>query len=109
MIFDHRTYYCRPGTIKKHLELYEQHGFGPQSRVLGPPVLYAATEVGDVNSYVHVWAYTDLADRTARRAKLWSDPEWLAYVAKSSELGALTKQENKILIATKFFKLAGRS
>jgi hypothetical protein len=108
MIFDHRTYYCRPGSIKKHLELYEQMGLAPQSRHLGAPVLYATTEVGDVNSYVHVWAYKDLADRTERRAKLWVDPEWLAYVAKSGELGALVKQENKILIATNFFKIPGR-
>jgi hypothetical protein len=107
MIFDHRTYYLKPGTIKAHLALYEQMGFAPQSRILGKPVLYATTEVGDVNSYVHVWAYKDLADRTARREQLWQDPEWLAYVKKSGELGALDRQENKILVATSFFKLPG--
>ena len=104
MIYDHRTYVCRPGTIKAHLELYEKLGFAAQSRVLGKPVLYASTEVGDVNSYVHVWAYKDLADRTTRREALWKDGEWLAYVKKSGELGALTSQENKILVATTFFK-----
>jgi hypothetical protein len=108
MIFDHRTYYCRPGTIKKHLDLYEKSGYAPQSRCLGAPVLYATTEIGDVNSYVHVWAYKDLAERTEKRAKLWLDAEWLAYVAKSGELGALIKQENKILVATDFFTLPGR-
>lgn len=107
MIFDHRTYYLRPGTIKAHMELYEKMGFAAQSRVLGKPVLYATTEVGDVNSYVHVWAYKDLADRTARRAALWQDAEWLAYVKKSGELAALVRQENKILVATSFFKLPG--
>jgi hypothetical protein len=105
MIFDHRTYICRPGTIKMHLELYEKMGYSPQARVLGKPVLYATTEVGDVNSYVHVWAYKDLAERTERRAALWKDAEWLAYVKKSGELGALVKQENKILVATSFFSL----
>lgn len=54
MIFDHRTYYCRPGAIKKLLVLYEKMGFVVQSRHLGKPALYATTEVGDVNSYVHV-------------------------------------------------------
>ena len=105
MIFDHRTYYCHPGKIKLHLDLYEKMGFAAQSRVLGKPVLYGTTEVGDVNSYVHVWAYKDLADRTARRALLWADGEWLAYVKKSGELGALVRQENKILVAPAFFKL----
>ncbi|MGH6814360.1 MAG: NIPSNAP family protein [Hyphomicrobiaceae bacterium] len=108
MIFDHRTYYCRPGLLKAHLELYEKLGFGPQSRHLGAPVLYATTEVGDVNSYVHVWLYKDLADRTTKRAAMWADAEWNAYIKKSAELGALVRQENKILIATPFFKLPGR-
>ena len=107
MIFDHRTYYCRPGMIKPHLDLYAKMGFGPQSRHLGRPALYATTEVGDVNSYVHVWFYKDLADRTAKRAAMWTDPEWIAYVAKSAELAALVRQENKILIAAPFFKLPG--
>jgi hypothetical protein len=69
-------------------------GFAPQSRLLGKPVLYGTTEVGDVNSYVHVWAYKDLADRAAKRAAMWADPERLAYVKASGELGALIKQVN---------------
>ena len=52
MIFDHRTYTCRPGTIKKHMALYAEHGFAAQSRHLGDPVLYGAVETGDVNSYI---------------------------------------------------------
>lgn len=103
MILDHRTYYCRPATIKAHLALYEEFGWSTQTRHLGQPVLYATTEVGDVNSYVHVWAYKDLADRTAKRAALWADPAWLDYVKKSAELGALVKQENKILVTVAFF------
>jgi hypothetical protein len=107
MIFDHRTYTCKPGTIRAHLDLYAKMGFAPQSRLLGMPVLYGTTEVGDVNSYVHVWAYKDLADRAARRAAMWADAEWLAYVKASGELGALIKQVNMILNATNFFKLPG--
>ncbi len=108
MIFDHRTYYCRAGTIKPQLALYEKLGFPVQRKHLGDPVLYGTTEVGDVNSYVHVWAYQDLADRTKRRAAMQADPEWQAYLKASAELGALLKQENKILVATGFFKLPGR-
>ena len=107
MIFDHRTYTCKPGAIKGHIDLYEKMGFAAQSRHLGKPVLYGTTEVGDVNTYVHVWAYKDLADRTAKRAALWTDPEWLAYVKKSGELGALIKQTNMILVAPAFFELPG--
>ena len=105
MIFDMRTYTLKPAMMKKHLALYEEFGFEPQKKHLGDPVLYGFTEVGDVNSYVHVWAYKDVADRAARRAAMWEDPDWLAYTQKSAELGALIKQENKILVAAPFFKL----
>lgn len=102
MIYDHRTYICKPGLIKAHIALYEKHGYAPQSRLLGKPVLWATTEVGDVNSYVHVWSYQDMADRSEKRARMWADPEWLAYVKMSGELGALVHQENKILIGASF-------
>ena len=107
MIFDMRTYTCKPGTIKAHMKLYEEMGFTPQKKHLGEPVLHATTEVGDVNSYVHIWAYTDVADRAAKRAAMWADPDWIAYTQKSAELGALIKQENCILVAAPFFKLRG--
>ena len=103
MIYDHRTYYCHAGTVAKHLDLYEQFGMAPQFRILGKPVLYAFTDVGDVNSYVHVWGYKDAAERTAKRAQMWADEEWLSYTRKSAEAGYLIRQENKILVATRFF------
>lgn len=107
MIFDMRTYTCRPGTIKAHLKLYEEHGFVPQTRNLGQPLLHAFTEVGDVNSYVHIWPYADVTERANKRAAMWADEEWLAYTRKSADLGALIKQENCILVAAPFFKMPG--
>lgn len=103
MIYDHRTYTCRPGTIKKQLAIYEEFGMIPQSRNLGAPIIYAATEVGNVNSYVHIWAYKDIAERARKRAGMMDDPDWLIYLAKSAEAGYLVDQENKILVAAPFF------
>lgn len=105
MIFDVRTYTLKPGTMKSHMALYEKMGFAPQSKHLGKPVVYGITEVGDVNTFVHIWAYKDMADRSTKRAAMWADPEWLNYVQASGELGALVKQENTILNATSFYKL----
>ena len=62
--------------------------------------MWATTEVGDVNSYVHIWAYKDIADRATKRAAMWEDPDWIEYTRRSAELGALISQENKILVAT---------
>ena len=107
MIFDQRTYTCRPGTIKAHMALYEEFGLVPQTRHLGQPLLWATTEVGDVNSYVHIWAYEDITDRATRRAAMWADPDWLAYTQKSAEAGYLIKQENRILVGAPFYELPG--
>ncbi len=102
MLFDHRTYTCRAGTIKRHLALYEEHGFAVQSKHLGAPLLYASTETGDVNSYVHVWAYTNAADREQKRAALAADPAWAVYLEMSREAGYLLRQENKLLTPVSF-------
>ncbi len=103
MIFDLRTYRCHPGTIKQHLEIYEKHGFAPQTRHLGQPLLYAQTEVGDVNSFVHIWAYRDVTDRAERRAAMQADPDWQAYLKISREAGCLASQENTLLTEVPFF------
>ncbi|MCI5109844.1 MAG: NIPSNAP family protein [Marivita sp.] len=107
MIFDHRTYVCRPGTIKLHMKLYEEFGWQVQKRHLGDPVVYGAVETGDVNSYVHIWVYKDAADRAAKRAAMAADPEWAAFLQKSAEAGYLISQNNKILTAAPFFTLKG--
>lgn len=104
MILDHRTYICRPNTIRKHLKLYEENGWRAQTRHLGKPLVYAAVETGNVNSYVHIWVYKDVADRAAKRAALAADPEWQAYQKLSAEAGYLDSQINTILQPTSFFE-----
>ena len=107
MLFDLRTYVCRPGTIKQQLELYEKHGFAAQRRHLGEPLFYAVTETGPQNSYVHIWAYKDAADRAARRAAMEADPEWIAFRKLSGEAGNLVSQENRLMTATAFYSAGG--
>ena len=107
MLLDMRTYTCRPGTIRRHLELYEEKGWGPQTRNLGQPLAYLITETGDPNQYVHIWVYENAGDSEAKRANLWADPEWVAYTQESAKLGALDKQENKLMRPVDFFPLSG--
>ena len=104
MIFDMRTYVCRPGTIAAHLKVYEQYGWAPQTKHLGQPVFYAVTETGVVNSYVHIWCYEDVADRAKKRAAMQADPGWQEFMKKSAELGALVSQTNSIMNEVPFFK-----
>ncbi|MEZ5836409.1 MAG: NIPSNAP family protein [Geminicoccaceae bacterium] len=105
VIFDHRTYYCRPGTIAAQLALYEEYGIEAQKRHLGEPIFYATTETGDVNSFVHIWAYENAGDRERRRAAMEADPQWQEYKKRSAAAGNLVRQENKIMVPTKFFSI----
>ncbi len=102
MLYDVRTYACRPGTLKKHLALYEAHGYAPQSRNPGEPLAYLVTETGPVNSYTHIWVYDSAADREEKRARLAADPEWQAYLVKSAEAGYLASQENRLMTPVGF-------
>lgn len=108
MIYDMRTYVCRPGTIKKHMKLYEDHGWEAQCRHLGYPAVYGAIETGNVNSYVHIWVYDDAADRTAKRAAMAADPGWQNFLKLSAEAGNLVSQSNSILTPAAFFDPAKR-
>lgn len=103
MLFDLRTYRCRPGTMARQLKLYEEGGYAAQCRHLGTPLFYGTVETGDVNSYVHLWAYKDAADREARRAALYGDSDWLDYRNRGADLGYQTEQSNTLLRAASFW------
>ena len=105
MLFDVRTYTCAPGTIAKHLALYEEKGLAPQTRHLGEPVFYGTCETGDPNQYVHIWVYENAGDREAKRAAMQADPDWMKYLEESAKLGALVKQENKLMRPVDFYPL----
>jgi 6-phosphogluconolactonase (cycloisomerase 2 family) len=102
VLLDHRTYRVKPGTLQAHLALYEKHGLGPQTRHLGQPFAYLVTETGELNTYVHIWAYEDAADRTKKRAAMMADAEWKEYLRLNGEAGYLLHQENKLMIPTAF-------
>ena len=109
MLLDHRTYVCRPGTLKKQMALYQEHGWAAQTEHLGMPLAYLTTETGDVNCYVHIWVYEDAADRARRRAAMQADPAWAAFLQRSADAGYLVKQENKLMSPVSFAPLPLRA
>jgi hypothetical protein len=102
MLLDHRTYTVRPGTLHLQLALYEEFGFGVQKRHLGEPLAYLVTETGELNTYVHIWAYDDAADRMRKRAALQADPAWLIYADKAAAAAYITRQETKLMTPAPF-------
>lgn len=97
MIVDLRTYTIRVGALRDFLTLYAREGLPVQTQHLGAPLGYYTTEVGDLAQVVHIWRYTDMADRERRRAAMEADPRWNAYRTKAGSQGDVIKQVNTIL------------
>lgn len=64
---------------------------------------YVSNDIGELSQVVHMWAYKDLADREARRAKMAQDPATPGYMEKALPL--LDRMKNKILRPTPFFTM----
>ena len=103
MIVEMRTYTLALGATGRYFKTYAEKGLAVQKKILGHLVGYYAVEVGGLNQVIHLWAYDSLDERAKRRAELWADKEWLAYVAEVGPL--VVKQENQILNPAPFFKV----
>ena len=102
MIVEHRTYTFRPGTAENWLAKYEKEGLPVQRRHLNTFVGLFVSEIGCLHRTVLIWAYDSLADREARRAAMYADPEWHAFISSVWELDAIQTQEVMIMNRASF-------
>ena len=74
MIYEIRSYRIAPGSLaeveKRFGEAYEHR------KKLSLLTAFWHTEIGPLNEIVHVWAYSDLAERARIRAEAMKDPNW---------------------------------
>lgn len=103
MIYEMRTYRLRVGAVAAYLKLVLEEGITVQTSHLGQLVGYFFTEIGPLNEIVHIWAYADLNDRAARRAKLAADPRWQEFLPRLQAL--IETMESKILVPSAFSPL----
>lgn len=101
MYVEERIYTLHPGKLPAFLKIYEDKGFAPQRDILGPPVGWYTADIGELNQVVHLWAYTSLDDREARRVRLYANEQFKEYLAQILPL--LVKMENKMLKPAAFF------
>ena len=82
MVIDYRAYTLHPGTVATFMELFEKEGLEPQVRILGQFLGLYRTEIGNVNQIIMMFGYADAGERERRRALLYKDPAFDAYLKK---------------------------
>ncbi len=100
VIVDERTYTCFPGKLSAFLKVYEEKGKPIQWPILGDPVGFFVTEIGELQQVVHWWRYDSFAAREEKRARLAAAPGWSDYLAAATP--NLMRMENRILTPTTF-------
>jgi len=92
-LYELRWYRSHPGRIAEWIR--EIKGVMPTREKYSKIVGLWQTEMGQLNEAVHLWAYRDLNERAATRARVVQDPEWQAYLGRSAPL--LLEQKAVIL------------
>ena len=83
-VYELRWYRAHPGRVGEWLEHFK--AIMPTRDKYTRRVGLWQTQAGQLNEVVHMWAYRDLNDRAAARAKLGQDPDWQAFLGKSVSL-----------------------
>jgi len=99
MILEMRTYQVQAGKAPEFLKIYQDTGLSVITRY-ATLVGCWTKESGVLNSVVFLWGYDDFGHRSAQRAKLAQDPEWVAFVP--SILPFLVHQESVFLNPVSF-------
>lgn len=95
MIIEERIYTLIHGKVAQYLQCYADEGRAIQLRILGCNVGYYSVDIGPQNTVVHLWAYSDIAERERRRAALAADAGWRAYLPRIQPL--MLTQDTRIL------------
>jgi hypothetical protein len=83
-VYELRTYRAATGKVGEWLGHFK--AIMPTREKYSKNVGVWQTEAGQLNEGCHLWAYRDLNDRAATRAKVLEDPEWQAFLKKSAPL-----------------------
>lgn len=97
MIVEHRTYTFRPGTVDSWMQKYEAEGLPVQKKHLNRFLGLYVSEIGHLHTTVLMWGYDSLADREARRAAMYADPEWQKFIGEIWALNAIQSQDVMIM------------
>ena len=95
-IFEWREYMIKPGALT---DLYESWAKAlPKRLEMSELVMAMHTDAGDLNKFVHIWAYESLEHRAEVRAEAVSKGIW----PPKGPYETLQTQSNKIVLAAPF-------
>ncbi|MBR0696320.1 NIPSNAP family protein [Bradyrhizobium lablabi] len=98
MIYELRTYTVKPGTVGEIVKAASTLSRDIRGDDFGKLEGYWITEIGPLNQVMHMWSYSDLAERTRLRAELAKNPRWNGeYIPAIRPL--LVRQEVRLLNA----------
>lgn len=98
--YEMRTYGLRPGAAAGMSERWAAHIEGRLA--LSPLAGVFHSEMGQLNQWVHIWAYESLDQRAAVRAEAASKGIWPPPAPAGDSENPIVHQENKILLPASF-------
>lgn len=100
MIVEERIYTVKSGKMKDYVALYKEKALPLQMKYLERLLGAYTSDIGDLNLYVHLWAYDDLADRQRRRSAMQADPAWPLFADQAGPM--LLTMKNRIMLPTAY-------
>ncbi len=83
-VYELRTYRAQVGKVGEWLGHFK--AILPLREKYSKNVGLWQTEMGPLNEVVHLWAYRDLNERAAVRARVLQEPEWQAFLGRATPL-----------------------
>jgi hypothetical protein len=100
MIYELRTYTLKPGTLGDMVKAASTVSRDIRGNDYGKLEGYWSTEIGPLNQVMHLWSYSDFAERARLRGELAKNPRWTSeYTPLIHPL--LVRQDIRLLNAVK--------
>jgi hypothetical protein len=98
MLYELRTYTVKPGTLGDMVKAASTISHEIRGNNYGKLEGYWQTEIGPLNQVMHLWSYSDFAERARLRGELAKIPRWISdYVPVIRPL--IVRQDTRLLDA----------